>query len=68
MNTSTQYEDCGVYMGYEYYDGLLDEPLTAKRARRIVERDHGASWAECVAELGEHATYTLGTIGAWLGY
>jgi hypothetical protein len=45
----------------------LNPTISKQTAQRLV-RQHTCSWAELVADLGDHATYRSRKVLAWLGY
>lgn len=47
----------------------LDEnpPITSRRAHQLCIQ-HDASWGEFLDDNGQHDTYGMGDVLAWLGY
>lgn len=50
-----------------YYESAEGYKCSKERAKQEID-NHNASWAEFVADNGEHEEYNAQDVLAWLGY
>lgn len=52
-----------------YYESAEGCTISRARAKRMVERfDSDSTWADFVADHGDHPTYDAQVLLGWLGY
>ena len=49
------------------YEEAVEATVSAQEAKIEIEA-HGHAWADFVADLGEHSTYSGKDVLGWLGY
>lgn len=52
---------------YTTYEEAREARVTREQARREIEK-HGCSWADFLAECGDHPIYRGAVVLDWLGY